>query len=163
MNIKKNLSVLLISATLLAGNVACKSKVSDSDLKAKVETAISSNANVQVDVKEGVVTLNGTVSSEEEKAQLESAAKAADAKGIKSLVNNLVVNAPAPIEINTNTDDLTNKVTEFTKDFPSIKTVVSDGVITVTGELEQARVQALKMGLDALNPKKVDMTGLTVK
>ncbi|MFZ4263469.1 BON domain-containing protein [Sphingobacterium sp. HJSM2_6] len=163
MNIKKNLSVLLISASLLAGNVACKSKVSDTDLKAKVETAISSNPNVQVDVKEGVVTLNGIVSSEEEKTKLESAAKAADAKGIKSVVNNLVVNAPAPIEINTNTDDLTNKVTEFTKDFPSVKTSVAEGVITVTGELEQARVQALKMGLDALNPKKVDMTGLTVK
>ncbi|MGV6946370.1 BON domain-containing protein [Sphingobacterium kyonggiense] len=162
MNLKKFLSVAMVSAVLLSGTVACKSKISDADLKAKVETAIQSNPNVQVDVKEGVVTLNGTAASEEEKIKMEDAAKAADAKGVKSVVNNIVVNVPQ-IEVNTNTDDLTAKVIEFTKDFPTVKTTVSEGVITVTGELEQARVQALKMGLDALNPKKVDMSGLKVK
>ncbi|MGN5954083.1 BON domain-containing protein [Sphingobacterium lactis] len=162
MNLKKFLSVAMVSAVLLSGTVACKSKISDADLKAKVETAIQSNPNVQVDVKEGVVTLNGTAASEEEKIKVEDAAKAADAKGVKSVVNNIVVNVPQ-IEVNTNTDDLTAKVNEFTKDFPSVKTTVAEGVITVTGELEQARVQALKMGLDALNPKKVDMSGLKVK
>jgi len=162
MNLKKFLSVAMVSAVLLSGTVACKSKISDADLKAKVETAIQSNPNVQVDVKEGVVTLNGTAASEEEKIKMEDAAKAADAKGVKSVVNNIVVNVPQ-IEVNTNTDDLTAKVNEFTKDFPTVKTTVAEGVITVTGELEQARVQALKMGLDALNPKKVDMSGLKVK
>ncbi|GAA4138964.1 hypothetical protein GCM10022216_16580 [Sphingobacterium kyonggiense] len=162
MNLKKFLSVAMVSAVLLSGTVACKSKISDADLKTKVETAIQSNPNVQVDVKEGVVTLNGTAASEEEKIKMEDAAKAADAKGVKSVVNNIVVNVPQ-IEVNTNTDDLTAKVNEFTKDFPTVKTTVAEGVITVTGELEQARVQALKMGLDALNPKKVDMSGLKVK
>lgn len=162
MNLKKFLSVAMVSAVLLSGTVACKSKISDADLKTKVETAIQSNPNVQVDVKEGVVTLNGTAASEEEKIKMEDAAKAADAKGVKSVVNNIVVNVPQ-IEVNTNTDDLTAKVNEFTKDFPTVKTSVAEGVITVTGELEQARVQALKMGLDALNPKKVDMSGLKVK
>lgn len=162
MNLKKFLSVAMVSAVLLSGTVACKSKISDADLKAKVETAIQSNPNVQVDVKEGVVTLNGTAASEEEKIKMEDAAKAADAKGVKSVVNNIVVNVPQ-IEVNTNTDDLTAKVNEFTKDFPTVKTTVTEGVITVTGELEQARVQALKMGLDALNPKKVEMSGLKVK
>lgn len=162
MNLKKFLSVAMVSTVLLSGTVACKSKISDADLKTKVETAIQSNPNVQVDVKEGVVTLNGTAASEEEKIKMEDAAKAADAKGVKSVVNNIVVNVPQ-IEVNTNTDDLTAKVNEFTKDFPTVKTSVAEGVITVTGELEQARVQALKMGLDALNPKKVDMSGLKVK
>ncbi|MVZ61082.1 BON domain-containing protein [Sphingobacterium humi] len=165
MNLKRIFSVLVVSIALLSGTIACKSKISDADLKAKVETAIQSNPNVQVEVKDGVVTLNGTVGSDDEKAQVESSAKAADTKGVKSVVNNLVVNSIStePIQVNTNDADLSAKVLEFTKDFPSVKTAVVDGVITVTGELEQARVQALKMGLDALNPKKVDMSGLIVK
>jgi len=162
MNLRKILSMAMVSAVLVSGTVACKSKISDADLKTKVETAIQSNPNVQVDVKDGVVTLNGTASSEEEKTRMADAAKTADAKGVKSVVNNIVVNAPQ-IEVNTNTDDLTAKVQAFTKDFPTVKTTVADGIITVTGELEQARVQALKMGLDALNPKKVDMSALKVK
>ncbi|MVZ66853.1 BON domain-containing protein [Sphingobacterium sp. DK4209] len=165
MNLKKILSVLVVAVTLLTGTIACKSKISDADLKAKVETAVQSNPNVIVEVKDGVVTLNGTVSSDDEKAKLESAAKAADAKGVKSVVNNLVVNSIPlePIQVNTNDADLQGKVATFTKDFPTVKTTVVDGVITVTGELEQARIQALKMGLDALNPKKVDMSGIKIK
>ncbi|WP_156309168.1 BON domain-containing protein [Sphingobacterium endophyticum] len=163
MNLRKILTIALVSGTLMTGTIACKSKISDSDLKAKVETAIQSNPGVTVEVKDGVVTLNGTANSEDEKLQIENAAKAADSKGVKSVQNNIVVNTAPPIEINTNDADLTAKVADFTKDFPTVKTAISDGVITVTGELEQARVQALKMGLDALNPKKVDMSGLTVK
>ncbi len=163
MNLKKILTIALVSGTLMTGTIACKSKISDADLKAKVETAVQANPGVTVDVKDGVVTLNGTANSEDEKVQIENAAKAADSKAVKSVQNNIVVNTMPPVEINTNDADLTSKVADFTKDFPSVKTAVSDGVITVTGELEQARVQALKMGLDALNPKKVDMSGLTVK
>ena len=163
MNLKRILSIALVSGVLMTGTIACKSKISDADLKAKVETAITANPNVTVDVKDGVVTLNGTAASDDEKLQIENAVKAADSKGVKSVVNNIVVNTAPPVEINTNDADLTAKVTEFTKDFPSVKTAVVDGVITVTGELEQARVQALKMGLDALNPKKVDMSGLIIK
>ncbi|SEG67390.1 BON domain-containing protein [Sphingobacterium lactis] len=163
MNLKRILSIALVSGVLMTGTIACKSKISDADLKAKVETAITANPNVTVDVKDGVVTLNGTVASDDEKLQIENAVKAADSKGVKSVVNNIVVNTAPPVEINTNDADLTAKVSEFTKDFPSVKTAVVDGVITVTGELEQARVQALKMGLDALNPKKVDMSGLIIK
>jgi hyperosmotically inducible protein len=163
MNFKKILSIALVSGTLLSGTIACKSNISDADLKAKVETAVQANPGVTVEVKDGVVTLNGTANSEDEKLQIENAAKAADSKGVKSVQNNIVVNTMPPVEINTNDADLTAKVTEFTKDFPTVKTSIANGVITVTGELEQSRIQALKMGLDALNPKKVDMSGLTVK
>jgi len=157
MNLKKILSIALVSGTLLSGTIACKSNISDADLKAKVETAVQANPGVTVEVKDGVVTLNGTANSEDEKLQIENAAKAADSKGVKS------VNTIPPVDINRDDADLTAKVTEFTKDFPTVKTSIANGVITVTGELEQARIQALKMGLDALNPKKVDMSGLTVK
>lgn len=160
MNFKKSLLTLLLAGALTSGMIACKSKVSDSDLQAKVETAITSNPTVNATVKDGVVTLNGTVSSEAEKTALESAVKATDGKSVKSVVNNIVVEQ---ISINTDASDLSAKVVDAVKDFPSVQATVADGVITVTGELEQARVLILKQALDALNPKKVDMSGVTVK
>lgn len=161
MSLKKVFSMFLVTGIVTFGTISCKSKVSDADLKTKVETAVNSNPGVVVDVKDGVVTLTGTVASEDERMALENSAKAADAKGIKSVVNNLVVQAP--IEINTDDADLTAKIVDATKDFPTVKATVQGGVITVTGTLEQARVMVLKQSLDALNPKKVDMSALVVK
>lgn len=161
MNLKRVFTVLMLSGALTAGMISCKSKVSDADLKAKVETSIGSNPNVLVDVKEGVVTLSGIVNSEDEKLALENSAKSADAKGVKSVVNNLTVQAP--IVVNTVDADLIAKVAQLTKDFPTVQTSVKDGIITVTGSVEQARVQTLKQGLDALNPKKVDMSSIKFK
>jgi len=153
---------LALAGTLTLATISCKSKVSDTDLKAKVETVTSGHPNVSVDAKDGVITLSGTVASDDEKRQLEEAAKNVDTKHIKSVVNNIVVELPH-IETSVSDADLINKVIDATKDFPSIQADVKDGVITVTGSLEQAHVQTLKMALDALNPKKVDMSGLTVK
>ena len=160
MNLKQTFSALLLVGVLVIGMVSCKSKVSDADLQAKVETVLSNNPTVSADVKDGVVTLNGTVTSEAEKIALETAAKSADSKSVKSVVNNIVVEE---IQINTDTSDLQAKVIDATKDFPTVQATVSDGVITVTGELEQARVMVLKQALDALEPKRVDMSALQVK
>ena len=162
MNLKNLLTVVVLSGSLAFATVSCKSKVSDADLRAKVESSISSNPGVTVDVKEGVVTLSGTVATEDERMAIENSAKSADSKGVKSVVNNIVVNAPQ-IEINSNDVDLKAKVVDATKDFPTISTTVNAGVITVTGTLEQARVQVLKQSLDALSPKRVDMSSLVIK
>ncbi|QBQ40741.1 BON domain-containing protein [Sphingobacterium psychroaquaticum] len=163
MNLRKDFMVLAVAGALALSFSACKSKISDADLKAKVETVTSTHPGVAVDVKEGVITLSGTVGSEAEKTALAETIKALDAKHTKNLVNDVIVETAPPITVNTVDADLIPKVVDATKDFPSVKAEVKDGVITVTGTLEQARVQTLKMALDALNPKKVDMVGLTVK
>lgn len=144
---------------------ACKSKVSDPELKTKVEKAVASSPYITVSVKDGVVTLSGNVASEADRLALETAAKAADAKNIKSVVNNLTV-AVEPstnVVINSNDADLMAKIVDATKDFPKIKATANDGVITVTGEVEQARIMVLKQALDALNPKRVDMSAVVTK
>lgn len=161
MNLKQAFSLFLLSGALTLGVVSCKSKVSDADLKAKVETVTSTNPNVSVDVKDGVVTLSGVVSSEDEKIALENSAKATDAKSIKSLVNNITVQAP--IVVNTNDADLAAKIVDATKDFPTVQATVKDGIITVTGSVEQARIQTLKQALDGLNPKRVDLSAIVIK
>ncbi|GGH19275.1 BON domain-containing protein [Sphingobacterium alkalisoli] len=160
MTIKHVLSVILLSGALTVSVISCKPKLSDADLKAKVETAVGSNPNVLVDVKNGVVTLSGTVTTEDEKRILETSAKSADNKAVKSVVNHIVIQ---PIEINTDVTDLTAKVADATKDFPAVTATVNDGVITITGTVEQARIQTLKQSLDALNPKKVDLSGVIIK
>lgn len=120
---------------------------------------------VTVDVKDGIVTLNGTVSNEADKAMVENNIKALDTKesGVKSVINNIVVvPAPAPV-VNDNDALLASQVVDATKDFPTVTASVNDGIITVTGELDKAKVQVLKMALDNLKPKKTDMSALKVK
>lgn len=162
MNLKKDFFVLAIAGTMLLSFNACKSKVSDADLKAKIEVVTAANPAVSVDVKEGVVTLSGTVSSVEEKDRLVEAIQAVDKKHVKSVVSDVTVESTG-IVINNVDADLQKQVVDAVKDFPTVQAVVKEGVITVTGTVEQARVQTLKMSLDALNPKKVDMLGLTIK
>lgn len=162
MNLKNLLSILVLSGSLAMTTVSCKSNISDADLRTKVESSISNNPGVMVDVKDGVVTLSGTVATEDERMAVENSVKSADSKGVKSVVNNITVQQ-SQIDINTNDADLNAKVVDATKDFPSVSATVKDGVITVTGNVEQARVQVLKQSLDALSPKRVDMSALVIK
>ncbi|MGJ1430144.1 BON domain-containing protein [Sphingobacterium spiritivorum] len=161
MNVKRFIPVLFMAGLLTMSMISCKSKISDADLKTKVETAVSGNPDVLVDVKDGVVTLSGTVATEQEKISLETAAKSAE-KGVKSVVNNIIVEAapvlPTPVD-----DTLVKNVADVMKDFPALSANVKDGVIQVTGTIEQARIKTLKQALDNLNPKKVDLSGLSVK
>ena len=162
MSFKNLITVLALSSSLAFTTYSCKSKVSDSDLKTKVETVVSSTSGVTVDVKDGVVTLSGTVSTQAEREAMENSAKAVDTKNVKSVVNNILVAVPE-VDINTNDVDLAAKVVDATKDFPSVQTTVKEGVITVTGTLEQSKVIVLKQSLDALSPKKVDLSSLVIK
>ena len=164
MTMKKILPVLLITGAVALTTPSCKSKVSDADVKTKVEAVIT--PGITADVKDGVVTLSGTVSNDAEKAAAETAVKALDAKsGVKSVVNNITVQAPPPPPVVTTSPDdaLTAQVKDAIKDFPGINAEVKDGIITVTGELSKAKVKVLKMALDHLNPKKTDMSALKVK
>ncbi|MCW3463989.1 BON domain-containing protein [Chitinophaga nivalis] len=162
MKMKKLTAAVLIAG--LAFMVACKGKPKDSDIQAAVTTSLQATPQVAVDVKEGVVTLSGEVSSEAEKASVEAAAKSV--KDVKTVANNITV-AVAPVTtapVATTPDDaLTTAVAGVVKDFPGVSATVKDGVVSVAGELNAARWKTLKIALDALKPKKVDASGLKVK
>lgn len=165
MTIKKLIPALVIAGTVAITLPSCKSKIPDAEIKSKVETVVI--PGVTVEVKDGVVTLNGKVTNEADKAAVENAIKAMDAKesGVKSVTNNIIVEAPvvaAPV-VNEVDAVLATQVVDATKDFPTIKAEVKDGIITVTGEIEKAKVTKLKQTLDNLKPKKTDMSALTVK
>lgn len=70
MKLKRVFPMLMMAGTLVAAMPSCKSKVSDADLKAKVETVINGHQGITTSVKDGVVTLEGFASSEAEKYRL---------------------------------------------------------------------------------------------
>ena len=162
MNLKNILTTFLLTACTIILMVSCKSKVSDDELKSKIENVIPSSSSVTVEVNNGVVTLSGTVPSATDRDAIQNSTKAADTEHIKSIVNNIVVETPQ-VEINANDIDLSAKVVDATKDFPTVQATVKDGVITVNGSLEKSRIQVLKQSLDALSPKKVDLSALEIK
>lgn len=89
-------SVMAIAFCLMvvAGGTACKSGPEDSTVTATVKSKLAVDtttkaSTINVDTKEGVVTLTGTVDTAAAKAQAETIAKATD--GVKSVTNNLAV------------------------------------------------------------------------
>ncbi|MFY0255739.1 BON domain-containing protein [Chitinophaga sp. 30R24] len=163
----KHLTTAILSLGLLL-MISCKGKPKDADIQANVTTALASTPGVTADVKDGVVTLSGTVSSEADKDAAEAAAKVTE--NVKSVVNNITVAPspdttppPAPTTTSNGDDSLKIAVGSIVKDFPGIQADVQDSVIVITGESKADRWKKLKIALDALKPKKVDASGLKVK
>ncbi|MGD0446641.1 MAG: BON domain-containing protein, partial [Edaphobacter sp.] len=112
MNVSRNLSIssatrtiaaLALALSLTLSLAGCKSSPSaptdDASLTAAVQSRIASDGNlstepIQSAVKDRVATLNGTVSNEAARAL--AAADVSQVAGIKTVVNNLTVQAPAP-------------------------------------------------------------------
>jgi osmotically-inducible protein OsmY len=155
MKIKQILPIVLFATTLFFAG--CKEN--DANVKTRVEQKLNANqetAGTMVTVNDGVATLTGTVSSESGKMESENLAKGT--KGVKSVVNNLMVNAPmttAPVTV-TPDDPLTNSLRDATKDHPTVNASVMNGTVTLTGTISKADNQRLMKKISALNPGKID-------
>ncbi|WP_231491217.1 BON domain-containing protein [Pedobacter sp. Leaf170] len=146
------LSAVLAVTLFFAG---CKPK--DADIQSAVQAKEA--AGITVAVAKGDVTLTGEVADEAEKAKAEEIAKAEE--GVKSVINNLTIKTVAPVVIAEDTVLIKN-VADATKDFPTVKAEVKDGVVLLTGEIKKASLITLMQHLSALKPKKID-NKLTVK
>lgn len=154
MKTTKLLLSMVIATTLFF--VGCKPK--DAAIQAAIQAKEA--AGITVAVTKGDVTLTGEVDDEATKAKAEEIAKAE--KGVKSVINNLTVK-PADVPVVISEDHgLIKNVADATKDFPTVKAEVKDGVILLTGEIKKASLITLMQHLSALNPKKID-NKLTVK
>jgi hyperosmotically inducible protein len=159
----KMMAILMVFTIIGSALTGCKSKPKDADIRAAIETAIQAQpaaSGTTVTVEKGVATLNGEVANEAAKEELGKTAAAII--GVKSVVNNLSIATPASVSI-TMDDPLTAAVKDATKDFPTVSATVSEGVITLKGEIQKANLQKLMMMLQALKPKKVDNTQLVIK
>jgi osmotically-inducible protein OsmY len=149
----KKLIFLLLTVAFVSIQ-ACKPK--DADIKTAVDTAISSVSGVSASVTEGVVTLTGTVASEDVKATAENAAKAV--KGVKSVTNSINVVVPVISGDVVLNEALKSVMTTF----PGITAVAKDSVIILTGDVKRADLQKVIQAAQALKPKKVENM-LTIK
>jgi hyperosmotically inducible periplasmic protein len=156
------MSVAVITTTISS----CKGKVKDADVKTAVETVLKANPDLQslmVDVKDGVASLSGEVKDEAAKAAAETGLK--EIKGLKSVVNNITIAAPAPVvtaPVVTADDPLAKSIVDAIKDNAGVKADVKDGVVTLTGEIKKMDLPKLMQKINALKPKKVE-NKLTIK
>ena len=148
--------LLLCAAVLFAGIAFSSCKPSDKELQKAVTTGISAvSSAVSSEVKKGEVTLTGVVNSPDLKAAAEEAAKAV--KGIKSVVNNIEVQLPAPVI----TPDqalqtaVSAAISAGGAAFGKVAAAVKDSVITLTGEVKKADLQKVMQIVNGLKPKKV--------
>lgn len=162
MKLKNMFSVWLLAGGLLAIAPACKQKPNDTEIKSKVETAIA-NPAVSVDVKEGAVTLSGTVADDATKASAETAAKSV--QEAKSVTNAISVTPPppppAPVVIAAD-PALVSGLATVEKTFKGVKTEVKDGVVTLTGSVKRDELPKVMQAVMALRPKNVE-NKLTIK
>ncbi|OJU22804.1 MAG: transport-associated protein [Sphingobacteriales bacterium 41-5] len=158
---KKILAIIAIAAFTFA-MPACKSKVSDADIKTSADAALQANAalsGVTAEIANGVATLTGNVADDAAKAAAETAIKGV--KGVTSVVNNITVAPPPVIAAES---ELETAVKDAIKDNPTVTASVSpEGVITLTGEINKADLPKLMQKVNATHPKSVDNKGLTIK
>ena len=126
-------------------------KISD-EVNAKIT---GSNPTVRATVHDGVVTLTGTCPDASCKNVSENAAK--DVDGVKSVVNNITIDEPAPPAVTINPDDsLNTAVNDVLKNYKNVKADVSNGVVTLTGEIKRSQLSELMQDITETKPKKIE-------
>ena len=146
---------LFISLALFIA--ACKQGPADKEIENDLSSKIRTTApGVVMTVKNGVVTLSGTCPDESCKHASEVAAK--ETKGVKEVVNNIIITAPpapAPTVEVSATDTLQASLNSLLSAYKTVKGTVSDGVITLTGEIKRSQLTPLMQSVHELKPKKV--------
>ena len=136
---------------------ACKQGPTDKDIENDLSSKIRTTApGVVMTVKNGVVTLSGTCPDESCKHSSETTAK--ETKGVKEVVNNIIISAPpaaAPTVEITSTDTLQTSLNSLLSAYKTVKGTVSDGVITLTGEIKRSQLTPLMQSVNELKPKRV--------
>lgn len=159
-----NLSAILL---LVCGSFtslqSCKSGPKDADIQSAIAAKSATYPGLSATVKDGVATLTGTATDETSKTAFESDVKSIE--GVKSVVNNITVAAPAPaaatVEVSAD-DPISKGLTDATKDFPGVQATVTQGVVTLTGEIKRSQLPTLMKSINTLNPKKIE-NKLTLK
>ena len=159
MNNRAYLSKILVFAMAVSVLfTACKPN--DSAVAESVKAKISAVAQgLAVDVKNGVVTLTGTVADDATKAAVEAALQGV--KGVKSVVNSLSVTPPPPPPpvIVINPFEELRKGIQSAFDSKGIKgvnfNIDTAGIVTLTGSVKKADLAKVLQAANEAKPRKV--------
>ena len=149
-------AVLILTVALLSSVMFYSCKPSDEKLQKAVEAVLSTkNLGVETSVKDGVVTINGTVDSEESKTIAETLAKSI--KNVKSVTNNIQVNSGSPA-VTINPDNTLSTIinTAFSAaGFSGVSVAVNNGEVTLTGDVKKADLAKIMQLANEAKPAKV--------
>jgi hyperosmotically inducible protein len=156
--------------TLIVALAGCNRGPNDETLTQHVKAKISADAGlaaqaVNVSVKDGVVTLTGTVNSDPNKTRAGELAKSVE--GVKSVANTLtvrppIVNAtPPPVspDVRLRTD-VTASLAKY--GITTVTATVANGEVTLTGDVPRAKLQDAMKAANESHPKKV-VNKMTIK
>jgi hyperosmotically inducible protein len=155
-------AAMMVCLAVLFG--ACKKGPDDATLSANVKSQIASQSPalasmVNVETKDGVVTLNGTVDNDTAKSQAEQTAKSV--ANVKSVVNNLSVKPPIVVSEDPKIKSAVDaNLAKY--DVKGVTANVADGQVTLTGEIPRAKLQDAMKAANEAKPKKV-VNQLTIK
>ncbi|WPO78616.1 BON domain-containing protein [Flavobacterium sp. KACC 22761] len=141
----KTKSILLAMCVALSV-IACKPN--DENIKKEITAKMGNMPGMQVSVVKGVATISGVCKDEACKESCDSIAKSV--KGVKSVVNNCEIVAPITdqeaAEVKVNPDSVLNTaVGEVVKTYSGVSASVSDGVVTLTGNIKKSQLPTLNM------------------
>ena len=146
------LAALLLAVSLF-GVPACKAKNRDAEIQTAINNKTQSDPNlagVSASVVEGTVTLSGTCADEPCRQNAEKSVK--DIDGVKNVVNNITV---APVTVSPDAQ-LQTSVQEVAGRYDGVQASVTNGVITLRGQIERDRLQNLMQDMNALRPQRID-------
>ncbi len=147
-----SLTALLVTGLALPG---CKPK--DADIHSSFNEKARENAqmsNVTATVSEGVITLNGQCPDEACRTSAEQTAN--DVKGVKSVVNNITIMAPAaPVVVNDD-ETIRTSVNSILSNYSGVTADVQNGTVTLRGTIKRDNLQKLMMSLNESNIKNVN-------
>jgi len=158
MKLSKRIVLIVTSISLILGAVACNHGDDDATLTGNVKAKIASDsglstAPVNVETKDGVVTLTGTVNSAADKSRAEQLARSVE--GVKSVTNNLTVKPPVPVIAQD--DPLKTQVVGNLGKYGirGITVTVANGEVTLEGDLPRAKLQDAMKAANEAHPRKV--------
>ena len=144
--------LIVLGAFLALASANCERRsAADSAITAIVKSELAadnetSSANINVDTKGGVVTLTGAVTTQANKEQAERIAR--NTEGVMRVINNITVEANG--EHDSAIDDMTAsdlgilskiKTRYVAEGVNGVKVEVSDGMVTLTGDVENAQIK----------------------
>lgn len=148
------LSTLMLVCVLLVSFTACDN-VSDADIQNNAQELLNANPDlsaVVVSVQDRVATLTGIVKDEATKSYAETTVTGV--RNVQSVINQIEVVPPAPDYTELDTQ-INAGLADALKDHQTVSATVSDGVITLTGEVNENDLPTLMERLNALQPVEI--------
>lgn len=148
---------ILLAICIAFSVVACKPN--DEKIQKEITAKMANMPGMQVSVVKGVATISGVCKDESCKESCENIVKGV--KGVKSVVNNCIIDAPKSVEeveaVKINPDAVLNTaVGEVVKMYSGVSASVSDGIVTLTGSIKKSQLPTLIKSVQELKPKKVN-------